>query len=71
MRLTVQPMGAIPNQEFVAHIIDQMESEDMLMFATDYPHWHYDSEADAWPVVLPEPLNSKIWSENARWWYRL
>lgn len=71
MRLTVQPMGAIPNQEYVAHIIDQMESEDMLMFATDYPHWHYDSNEDAWPVQLPEPLNSKIWSENARAWYRL
>ena len=43
----------------------------MLMFATDYPHWHYDSDDEAWPVTLPEPLNANIWSENARAFYRL
>ncbi|MBV7340293.1 amidohydrolase family protein [Chloroflexi bacterium TSY] len=71
MRLTVQPIGAPPKQEYILHTIDQLESDTMLMFATDYPHWHYDSDEEAWPLTLPEPLNSNIWSENARQFYRL
>ncbi|MBV7332094.1 amidohydrolase [Chloroflexi bacterium TSY] len=71
MRLTVQPIGAPPMLEYIEEMIEQMESEEMLMFATDYPHWHYDTDDEAWPLQLPEPLNSNIWSENARAWYRL
>ena len=71
LRLTVQPIGTLPDERYIAHVIDQMESDSMLMFATDYPHWHYDTNEEAWPVKLPEPLNSNIWSENARTWYRL
>ncbi|MEZ4712438.1 MAG: amidohydrolase family protein [Caldilineaceae bacterium] len=71
MRLTVQPMGMPPTHDYLVQIIEQMESDAMLMFATDYPHWHYDTAAEAWPLQLPEPLHSNIWSENARAWYRL
>jgi len=70
-RLTVQPVGAPPEPRYILQTIEQMESETMLMFATDYPHWHYDDDDDAWPVALPEPLKSNIWSENARAFYRL
>ena len=70
-RLTVQPVGAPPEPRYILQTIEQMESETMLMFATDYPHWHYDDEDEAWPVALPEPLNNNIWSENARAFYRL
>ena len=70
-RLSVQPMGAPPDPDFILQSIEQMESESMLMFATDYPHWHYDSDEDAWPIQLPGPLHSNIWSENAKEWYRL
>ena len=71
MRLTVQPVGAPPDPRFILQTIEQMESETILMFASDYPHWHYDSDDEAWPVTLPEPLNANIWSENARAFYRL
>lgn len=71
MRLTVQPVGAPPDLSFIVQTIEQMESENMLMFATDYPHWHVDSDEAIWPFELPEPLHSNIWSENARLWYRL
>ncbi|MDE0181955.1 MAG: amidohydrolase family protein [Caldilineaceae bacterium] len=70
-RLTVQPVGAPPEPRYILQTIEQMESETMLMFATDYPHWHYDDDDEAWPVALPEPLNGNIWSENARAFYRL
>ena len=71
IRLTVQPVDAPPEPAYLEQIIDQLESDMMLMFATDYPHWHYDADEEAWPMRLPEPLNSNIWSENARAFYRL
>ena len=71
IRLTVQPVGAPPDPRYILQTIEQMESDTMLMFATDYPHRHYDDDDEAWPVPLPEPLNSNIWSENARAFYRL
>lgn len=71
MRLTVQPVGAPPDPRYILQTIEQLESETLLMFATDYPHWHYDDDSEAWPVNLPEPLNANIWSQNARSFYRL
>ena len=71
MRLTVQPIGAPPDPQYILQTIEQLESDTMLMFATDYPHWHYDADEEAWPFELPEPLNANIWSENARTWYGL
>ncbi|MEZ4659075.1 MAG: amidohydrolase family protein [Caldilineaceae bacterium] len=71
MRLSVQPLGMPPTPAYIKQVIEQMESDAMLMFATDYPHWHYDRDEEAWPLRLPEPLHSNIWAENARAWYRL
>ncbi|MEM7125608.1 MAG: amidohydrolase family protein [Chloroflexota bacterium] len=71
IRLSVQPIGSPPEPDFILQTIEQMESDAMLMFATDYPHWHYDTDEEAWPFELPEPLHSNIWSKNAREWYRL
>jgi len=36
----------------------------MLMFSTDYPHWHFDGN-DALPDGLPEHLMRKILIDNA------
>ncbi len=71
IRLTVQPINAPPNAQQLLQIIEQLDSDDLLMFATDYPHWHFDTPAEALPVTLPEPLLTKILAENARAFYRL
>jgi uncharacterized protein len=36
----------------------------MLLFSSDYPHWHYD-RTDALPDGLPAVLARKILVENA------
>jgi predicted TIM-barrel fold metal-dependent hydrolase len=71
MRLTIQPLDDPPNPRHLLEIIDQMGSDDLLMFSTDYPHWHFDTPEEALPSGLPASLLQKIRTENARAWYRL
>ena len=71
MRMTLQPIDAPPTAAELLQIIGQLDSEDMLMFSTDYPHWHFDSPEEAFPTQLPQSLTRKILSENARAFYRL
>lgn len=71
IRLTVQPWDEPPTVEQFFQVIDQLGSDELLMFSTDYPHWHFDTPEEAVPVQLPDPLARKVFSENARNFYRL
>ena len=71
IRLTIQPVDEPSDPKHLLQIIDQLDSEELLMFSTDYPHWHFDIPEEAFPVALPERLAHKILSENARAFYRL
>ena len=71
MRLTLQPLDEPPTSEQMLQIIDQMGSDELLMFSTDYPHWQFDTPGEAFPANLPDDLARKILSENARAFYRL
>jgi predicted TIM-barrel fold metal-dependent hydrolase len=64
VRLTAQPFDAPPNATALETLLEQLGSEDMLLFATDYPHWHYDGE-DALPAGLSPGLVRKILVDNA------
>lgn len=59
VRLTAQPFDAPPDTASLTTILEQLGSEDMLLFATDYPHWHYEGEA-ALPAGLPADLVRRI-----------
>lgn len=50
-RFTTQPFDAPSGGAVVNRIIDMLGSEDMLLFSTDYPHYHFEGEA-----ALPEGL---------------
>ena len=71
IRMTVQPVNAPPQQEYLLHILEQLESDEMLMFSTDYPHWHFDRDEEAWPVTLPDAAMEKLLAGNARSFYSL
>jgi uncharacterized protein len=47
-------------------LIDQMGSDELICFSSDYPHWDFDSPLEALPPNLPDELARKIFSENAR-----
>jgi predicted TIM-barrel fold metal-dependent hydrolase len=64
VRLTIQPFDGPPDQAKLMRIIEEINCEDMLMFSTDYPHWHFDG-TDAIPDGLPDALVRKILTENA------
>ncbi len=65
MRFSTQPI-----EEFTAHqfnqIVDQMGSDELICFSTDYPHWDFDNPLESLPADLSEDLKRKIFSENAR-----
>lgn len=70
VRLTSQPLEQPENPKDLLTILEMMEAEHLLMFASDYPHWDFDSPTQAFPK-LPDALHRRIFSENAREWYRL
>ena len=64
VRVTCQPFDAPPTAAMLRKIIEEIDCEDMLLFSTDYPHWHFDGN-DALPDGLPEHLIQKILVGNA------
>lgn len=71
MRITVQPLDAPANPRQLLEIIDQLGSDELLMYASDYPHVHAAEPKEALLPLLPESLQRKILGENARSFYRL
>ena len=63
IRLTIQPFDAA-DAVAVAQTVDRIGSDDMLLFATDYPHWQFDGD-DVVPDGLPQQALRKILTENA------
>jgi predicted TIM-barrel fold metal-dependent hydrolase len=70
VRLTIQPLDAPPSRQHLLEIVDQLGSDEMLLYASDYPHLHH-ADTLALLAELPGGLAGKIASENARAWYRL
>ena len=71
VRLTTQPWDAPPTEAQLLQIIDQLGSDELLLFSTDYPHWQYDAPEEALPPAgLPDALVAKIMRDNARAFYR-
>jgi len=62
-RVTMQPFDAPSDAKSVEEIIDQIGSEKMFLFASDYPHWQFDGD-DPIPPNLPKSLISKMCVDN-------
>jgi uncharacterized protein len=71
VRFTTQPVDAPANRKLLRQIVDQLGSDDLLLYSTDYPHWHADDSDGTLPIDLTAERRRKIMSENARAWYRL
>jgi predicted TIM-barrel fold metal-dependent hydrolase len=69
--LTTQPMEEPPVRGHFHRLLNQLDMNDRLMFATDYPHWDFDSPEQAFPEKLSPDLETRIMAGNARALYRL
>ena len=45
--------------EAVARLLEHLGSDDMLLFSSDYPHWHFDGD-DVLPDGLPDALIGRM-----------
>ena len=62
---TTQPIEEPDDPKQLVWAIEQARLGDRLLFATDYPHWDFDSPKQALPRALGTPLRRAILCENA------
>jgi predicted TIM-barrel fold metal-dependent hydrolase len=67
VRLTVQPLDAPPDAGDLQQALEQIGSERMLLFASDYPHWQFDGDDPVPPglAAASPALLRRILVENA------
>lgn len=53
-RLTMQPFDAPESADTVARALDHLRSDDILLYASDYPHWQFDGDA-----VMPDGFSKE------------
>jgi uncharacterized protein len=63
VRFTTQPIDAPDEAEGLLRLIDHIESDELFLFSTDYPHWQFDAD-EALPPRLPAGLVQKILKLN-------
>jgi predicted TIM-barrel fold metal-dependent hydrolase len=68
VRLTSQPLELPPDPADLIETLELFGGEDMILFATDYPHWDAD-ELDYVSTRLPEAWLPKILYGNAAEFY--
>ena len=69
--LTTQPMEEPPQRGAFTQLLQHLDMNDKIMFATDYRHWDFDAPDSAFPVRLPADLEQKFMAGNARALYGL
>ena len=63
VRLTIQPFDAPPSGAEVGKLVDQLQSDEMLLFSSDFPHWQFDGDAML-PAGIDAALRRKILIDN-------
>jgi predicted TIM-barrel fold metal-dependent hydrolase len=53
VRLTMQPFDA-PGAAEVERLLAHIDADEMLLFASDFPHWHYDGHKALPPGLSPD-----------------
>ena len=67
VRFTLQPIDAPPNGEQLLQTIEQLDSDELLMYSSDYPHFH--DPAETLLAALNEEQRVKIVGKNAKVFY--
>ncbi len=62
-RLTVQPIDGPDDPAAIQRALDHLHSDDVLLYASDFPHWQFDGDA-VMPPGIPARLHEKIRHDN-------
>src|SRR6185437_2470907 len=71
VRFTTQPLDQPGDPRQLRESLEQVSPEDLLLYASDYPHNHAASPEEALLPLLTPGAARKVAYENARAWYRL
>jgi predicted TIM-barrel fold metal-dependent hydrolase len=63
IRFSLQPFDAPPDPVTLIRLFEHMQSDELVLFSTDYPHWQFEGQ-DALPEALPADLVRKIMIDN-------
>ncbi|WP_206580935.1 hypothetical protein [Mammaliicoccus sciuri] len=63
IRFSLQPVDAPPEPETLNRLFDHMQSDELLLFSSDYPHWQFDGDEVLPPGLSPD-LVRKIIIDN-------
>ncbi len=63
IRFSLQPVDAPPDPVVLNRLFDHMQSDELILFSTDYPHWQFEDEK-ALPEGLSADLVHKIMIDN-------
>jgi len=69
--VSTQPMEEPSQREYFRQLLDHLNLDERLLFATDYPHWDFDAPDQAFPIDLDPERKRNFMAENARRLYRL
>jgi uncharacterized protein len=64
VRFASQPLEVPDDPQQLLQVFEMMDAEHILMFASDYPHYDFDSPTRTFPV-LPENVHRRIFFDNA------
>jgi predicted TIM-barrel fold metal-dependent hydrolase len=64
VRVSTQPLAGMTRQEFMS-VVEGVESEEIFMFSSDYPHYDADDASTALPKGLPDGLRERVLYRNA------
>ncbi len=65
VRVGTQPLEQPPRREDMGTFLDWAHAEEMLVYASDFPHWDWD-EPRAAAAMIPRDLRPRIFGETAR-----
>jgi predicted TIM-barrel fold metal-dependent hydrolase len=67
---TTQPIDEAEKPEYFAQMLNHLDMDENVVFATDYPHWDFDSPDRALPAMVAGERRKKIMRTNALALYR-
>lgn len=69
VRMSIQPLDSPEDGALVEKLIDQIQSDECFLYASDYPHWQFEGDA-VMPPGVPAALHGKIMRDNPLATYR-